>query len=427
LKQYWIRIAENASWFLLEKFIRLVGSVVVGAWVARYLGPSEYGILAFAISLVGLVSFFGSLGLESFLVRDLVQQPGREGQILSTYLLIRLAGAWVAIALAIGYVAFVHPEDRGLLLIIGVLCSGTLFSAMEGVECALQARRQARKASVFRAIAFIAASLFKCGLVLLHAPLIWFALATVTETMLIALLYRGTLSGLGVRFTREMFDRSEARHLFFDGKYMILSALTVVIYSKIDLLVVGELLPKEVLGNYSVAVAMCSAWNMVGMSLTQAVAPYLGATRVNATDTYTAILRKFLGLMLALSVVGSAVLGVLAHWIFSVLVGPAYTIGAGVFAVLVWSSVPVFLGIATSQIILNEHLYWLSLLRTTLGMCFTLALIVPVASIFGVHGVAWLVITSGCIATGSILFSKSAREQIAVLLVPRLSFKGAQP
>jgi len=376
--------------------------------------------------MVGLASFFGSLGLESFLVRDLVQQPGREGQILSTYILIRFAGAWVAIALAIAYVAIVHPEDRGLLLITGVLCSGTLFATMEGVECALQARRQARKVSVFRAVAFVASSLLKCALVLLHAPLIWFSLATASETMLLALLYRGTLPSLGVRFTREMFDPAEVRHLFFDGKYMILSALTVVIYSKIDLLVVGELLPKEVLGNYSVAVAMCSAWNMVGMSLTQAVAPYLGATRLNSTETYISILRKFLGLMLALSVVGSAVLGVLANWIFGVLVGPAYTIGAGVFAVLVWSSVPVFLGIATSQIILNEHLYWLSLLRTTLGMCFTLALIVPMTSMFGVYGVAWLVITSGCIATGSILFSKAAREQLAVLLAPRLFFKSAQ-
>ena len=409
-RQTWTfgRALGNSSWYLSEKLLRLTGAFLVSAWVARYLGPQQFGTLAFAMGLVAMIGFLGSLGLESLVVRDLVQHPERESRIASSYFSLRLAGAALVPLIACGYVAVTNPGDRELLLVVGILASGVLFTSFDVVDCVLQARHEARAASLIRAGAFLAGAVAKCALVLAGAPLAGFALASILELLVAAWMYRLLMKRLGVEVSLRKADRGEARGLLVDGRAMILSGLTVIIYSKIDLLVVGELVSKEALGSYAIAAAMCGAWNMLGTSLTQAYAPHISATRAVDSARYISLLRCFLLVMLGSSVAGSLLLATMSPWIFDFLLGPAYAEGSKLFSLLVWSSVPVFLGVATSQIIVNEKLYWLSLLRTGLGLVTMLALIVP-ALAFGASGVAVLVVISSAVATGAILFSSAAR------------------
>lgn len=409
-RQTWTfgRALGNSSWYLSEKLLRLTGAFLVSAWVARYLGPQQFGTLAFAMGLVAMIGFLGSLGLESLVVRDLVQHPERESRIASSYFSLRLAGAALVPLIACGYVAVTNPGDRELLLVVGILASGVLFTSFDVVDCVLQARHEARAASLIRAGAFLAGAVAKCALVLAGAPLAGFALASILELLVAAWMYRLLMKRLGVEVSLRKADRAEAGGLLVDGRAMILSGLTVIIYSKIDLLVVGELVSKEALGSYAIAAAMCGAWNMLGTSLTQAYAPHISATRAVDSARYISLLRRFLLVMLGSSVAGSLLLATMSPWIFDFLLGPAYAEGSKLFSLLVWSSVPVFLGVATSQIIVNEKLYWLSLLRTGLGLVTMLALIVP-ALAFGASGVAVLVVISSAVATGAILFSSAAR------------------
>ena len=409
-RQTWTfgRALGNSSWYLSEKLLRLTGAFLVSAWVARYLGPQQFGTLAFAMGLAAMIGFLGSLGLESLVVRDVVQHPERESRIASSYFSLRLAGAALVPLIACGYVAVTNPGDRELLLVVGILASGVLFTSFDVVDCVLQARHEARAASLIRAGAFLAGAVAKCALVLAGAPLAGFALASILELLVAAWMYRLLMKRLGVEVSLRKADRAEAGGLLVDGRAMILSGLTVIIYSKIDLLVVGELVSKEALGSYAIAAAMCGAWNMLGTSLTQAYAPHISATRAVDSARYISLLRRFLLVMLGSSVAGSLLLATMSPWIFDFLLGPAYAEGSKLFSLLVWSSVPVFLGVATSQIIVNEKLYWLSLLRTGLGLVTMLALIVP-ALAFGASGVAVLVVISSAVATGAILFSSAAR------------------
>ncbi len=85
---------------------------------------------------------------------------------------------------------------------------------------------------------------------------------------------------------------------------------------------------------------------------------------------------------------------------------------------LIWISVPVYLGVATSQIIVNEEIYWASFVRTGLAMIIVLLLIFPVARMFGVIGVACLMLVGSTIAFGSILFSSVARKVLISIFMP---------
>src|ERR1700749_3400087 len=80
------RLVGNAAWQLVDKELRLVAGLIVGIWVARYLGPSNFGLMNFAIAFVYLFSPIADIGLQAIVVRDLVRRPLERSRIVASAL-----------------------------------------------------------------------------------------------------------------------------------------------------------------------------------------------------------------------------------------------------------------------------------------------------------------------------------------------------
>ncbi len=314
-------VLNAASWYLLEKLARLVGTFLIGAWVARYLGPENYGALAYALALVTTLGFLGSWGVESLVVRDLVHDKLDQRRIIATYFFIRMGGALTVPLLAFGYLAVTHADDR-LLMVITTICSGAvIFNAFDVADCWLQARQKPSATSLIRLAGFIVGALAKCLLIIGGASVEWFAFAVLAEAGVMAALYYRLLWRHDIAPSAANWSSSEFRRIFADGKVMALSAFMVAVYSKIDVLVIGALFSREVLAPYAIAASMCAAWNMVGMSLGQAWAPRISLALTISQEHYTAALRKMLLMMLGVSVTGSALSSVFSGYIFDFIAG----------------------------------------------------------------------------------------------------------
>ena len=62
---------KNTSWLMTERIIRMIISLFVGIYVARYLGPDLFGLLSYTNSFVGLFLAIATLGIESIVIREL--------------------------------------------------------------------------------------------------------------------------------------------------------------------------------------------------------------------------------------------------------------------------------------------------------------------------------------------------------------------
>ena len=70
----------NSSWIMTEKILNIGLGFLVTVLVARYLGPEQFGILAYATSLVALFTAVGHMGLSGLVVREIVKKPaGKPG------------------------------------------------------------------------------------------------------------------------------------------------------------------------------------------------------------------------------------------------------------------------------------------------------------------------------------------------------------
>ncbi len=389
--------------------------------LARFVEPHEYGTFALAAAIVSVCSFFGSWGLDSVVLRDLTHRSDDVSTIATNYSILRMLGAVLAPITALAYASLAHPSEAVLSILVLILSLSSTFAVLDSIDLTLQSVGRAKLTSCIRLASFAIAAGIKCALILNSANLVWIALAFTCETLISSTLYAIVASSIGLKFDWRSIDFQKIREFFIHSRHMVLSGFTVVVYSKIDLLAIGHLLTRESVANYALATSVVSAWAIVGLSTSQAFAPQISRARVSGTDEYVHTLRVFLSLTLALSIIGVALMHLFGHYLMPLFLGRNYSTASSILDILAWIAIPSFLGIATSQIIVNEKLYSLSLLRTGLGMVVTLVLVVPVSRQFDVQGVAWLMICSSWIATLGILTSRKVRNLIHDVVVKPLS------
>ncbi|MFA7667936.1 MAG: oligosaccharide flippase family protein, partial [Burkholderiaceae bacterium] len=75
---------SNTSWLALERLFRMAVGLVGWLYVARYLGPEDFGLLNYALSFVGLFATVAALGVDQLLLRELVRQPSSQAVFLGT-------------------------------------------------------------------------------------------------------------------------------------------------------------------------------------------------------------------------------------------------------------------------------------------------------------------------------------------------------
>ena len=123
-----LKIVDNVGWLLADRIIHLIVGLFVGIWVARYLGPEQFGLLNFATSFVGLFAALSSLGMQNIVVRDLVQRPEDARATLGTTALLHLFGSLVAFVLIGISINYLRPDDAQARTAVIILGFGMVFN-----------------------------------------------------------------------------------------------------------------------------------------------------------------------------------------------------------------------------------------------------------------------------------------------------------
>ena len=97
------RVFRNAKWIIGCKIIQSIIQMIVGMLTARYLGPSNYGLIDYAASITAFAIPVMQLGLQSTLVQEYVDSPEKEGEIIGTQLVMNMLAA---VACMIGVTTF---------------------------------------------------------------------------------------------------------------------------------------------------------------------------------------------------------------------------------------------------------------------------------------------------------------------------------
>ena len=84
------QVFKNAKWIIVCKIIQSVIQLVIGMISARYLGPSNYGVIGYTASYVSFFSVICQLGFTTTAVKEIMDNEERQGEILGTTIFFRI-------------------------------------------------------------------------------------------------------------------------------------------------------------------------------------------------------------------------------------------------------------------------------------------------------------------------------------------------
>jgi O-antigen/teichoic acid export membrane protein len=260
------RVIDNLAWLFVDGLLRMTVSLFVGVWIARYLGPIQFGQYSFALAFVTIFSVVGALAVDVNVVRDIVKEPSAKDEILGTATFLKFLGGLLAAALCMVAIIVLRPEDAVMKWLVIILAAGIMFQAMETVALWFQAQVQSKYTVWAKNIAVLIMASVKVALVLLNAPIVAFAWAGMAEALLSTLALIIVYHVNGQRISTWRLDFLRAKVLLTESWPLLISALTAVLYLRMDVVMLGEMHSEAAVGIYGAATRISEAWYLIRMA-----------------------------------------------------------------------------------------------------------------------------------------------------------------
>jgi len=391
------RYFANTSWMFAEQILRMVAGLLVGIWVARYLGPEQFGIFSYAVAFSALFSAIAKLGLDSIVVRDLVRVPALRDIYLGTAFWLKLGGAIVMLAI-IALATLLTSNDATTNLYIFIIASGTIFQAFEVVDFYFQSKVLSKFVSICKLTQLLISSLVKLYLIFIQANLFWFVLVSLMDQFTLAgsLFFAYRYQKVG-SFYRN-FDRAIARKLLHDSWPLIFSGLVIMIYMRIDQIMIKEMLGAKEVGLYSAAVRLSEVCYFIPMIITNSLFPSIVSAKKLGEELYYSRLKRLYTLMFWVAISIALPMTFLSDWLVTLLYGEAYRAAGRVLMINIWAGVFVFLGVASSKWFISEGLQKYFTINTSLGAVTNVFLNFLLIPKYGIYGAAIATVLSYAIS-----------------------------
>lgn len=393
-----IRYFKNTSWMMGEQFLRIIAGLFVGVWVARYLGPEQFGIYSYVLAFTAIFGGIAKLGLDGIIVRELIKNPKKRDSYLGTVFWLKTFGAFLVMGIMAAIVPITN-NDATTNTFIFIIASGLLFQSFEVVEFYFQSQVLAKIVSICKTVQLALSSVIKIYLVLTEAKLIYFVLVTVFDALSLAASYAIAYKLKKNPAFFKHFDLSIAKKLLKDSWPMILSAIVVMIYMRIDQIMIKEMLGEYEVGVYSASVRLTEAFYFIPMMITASLFPAILNAKKQSEELYKERLQLLYTFMVWMAIAIALPMTFLADFLIALLFGQAYQAAGQVFVIHIWASIFVFLGVASSKWLIAENLTFISFSRTFSGACLNVVLNLLFIPKYGLQAAAWATLISQSFVT----------------------------
>ena len=300
-----LKIVDNIGWLFFDKILRMGVGLLIGVWIARYLGPEQFGLLNFTAALIGLFGALAAMGLQGIVVRDIVRDQACREDTLGTAAALQLLGGTVAYSLLLATVFYLRPQDLLSQLVAAILGSVVLLKAFEVAAYWFESQVQSKYTVWVQNSAFLVFAGIKAVLILTGASLISFAWAMLAEAFVVALAMTLALHRLGLPLPSLRISYRRCGTLLKASWPLMLSSIAVMIYMKIDQIMIGQMLGNDAVGIYSAAVRISEIWYFIATAVAASVLPSILEAKKNNEAQYRQRLQGLFDLMTWLAVLGN--------------------------------------------------------------------------------------------------------------------------
>lgn len=344
---------KNASWIILGKILQVLISLLVSLLTARYLGPSNYGLINYGAAYVSFFTVICNLGINFIIVKEFLDNPDDIGTAIGTSVFMRFLSSILSLITIVTISFFIDRNEPITVLVVGLCGLSLFFNVFEIINYWFQSRYQSKISSIVGLIAYLIAALYKIILLVLHKDVIWFALATSIDYLCVSFLlilayqkYNGPSFKLSFEKGKKILSKSY---------HYIISTLMVAVYAQTDKIMLKHMLSKEEVGYYSVAVVVCATWVFILSAIIDSMYPTIITLYKADKQEYIRKNKQLYFIVFYVSIMVSVIFVLWGEVLIKFLYGNVYMASASMLKVVTWYTAFSYLGVARNAWIVCEN------------------------------------------------------------------------
>lgn len=395
------KVFANIFWAMTGKIVNMAGALLVGILVARYLGPAQYGLMNYVISYVTLFTVISNFGLDDIEIRELSRQPDKKDYILGTCIRIRFGFALLAFLLIVATLLIFRTDafTSVMILVYAVTLFTGSFNLIRNYFTSIVKNEYVVKSEISRTII---GACIKIVLLWVKAPLEWFIVATMFDTVLVASGYCISYKRTVGKMSNWRYDSSIIPFYLKESFPLVLSGAAVIIYQRIDQVMIGNMIDKESVGYFATAGKFLDLILFLPMVLTQTITPLLVKAKERDREEYESKKQQFVSIVVWVAILLSVFVSLFAYWLIHFTYGDKYLLAVPILQIMAFKTVGMALSSSSGQIIIMERIQKWAFIRNIIGCLICVGFNLLLIPRFGVIGSAWVTILTvaftGCLA-----------------------------
>jgi O-antigen/teichoic acid export membrane protein len=396
------KVIGNTSWLFTEKLVQMGLGLYIGVWITRYLGPIQFGRFNYAGAIAGLLVPIAKLGLDSIVIRNLARDSSGKDETLGTAFALKFVSSIFTLFLTLGVIfattSDLNSNDIETRWLVAIIASGTIIQSFDVIDYWFQSQIESKYAVWARNAAYILMNGVKLILILMKAPLIAFAIAIVAESALSTIVMVTLYQFKGSLISTWKVNLNQAKTLLKDSWPLILSGVVIIIYMRIDQVMLGQMNGEKTVGIYSVAVKISELWYFVPISIVNSVFPSIVTAKEISEKVYSERMQKLLNILAVLAYAVAIPVTFLSTTIVTLIYGQSYADAGIILTVHIWAGLFVSLGVARETWLTTEGLMKFSAVTTAIGAAVNIVLNLFLIKTYGGLGAAIATVTAQIIA-----------------------------
>lgn len=379
-------IIKNATWIIVCRVIQSILSVVIGSLTARYLGPSNYGLINYASSVVAFVVPIMQLGFRSTLVQAFVNKPNDAGETLGTALLMNVISACLSILGVLAFVSIANKGEKETIIVCGLYSLNLLFQALEMSQYWFQSKLLSKYTAIVSVVAYVIVSVYKVYLLVFEKSIYWFAISQALDYMIISISLLVIYKKIGKqKLTVSLKTAGELIHV---SKYYIVSGMMVTVFGYIGNIFLKLLIDESAVGFYTAAVTCSTMSGFIFAAIIDSVRPSILASKNSDEKVYEKKIIQLYTVIISLTVLQSVFITIFSPVIIKILFGDAYMRTSLPLRIYTWQTIFAQIGTIRNIWILAEgkqkYLWMINLSGALLSIISNIIMI----PLFGIEGAA---------------------------------------
>ncbi|AZQ62235.1 flippase [Flammeovirga pectinis] len=328
-------ILKNINWLVLDRIIRMVGGLLINAWVSRYLGPSKMGIWDISISVSSLFLIFSSFGLDRLAIRNFVNSDRETTNTNLSVLFTMRASAALISFLTSGLILQYLADGSQERIIVGwMISSSILVQVFDIFTFKLQADLLSKYTVIAKGCGFIISSILKVICITENLSLEYFV-ATYLVDFIIGFLLLSIIFIKKYSFIKFKFSSTVFKDYWTSFFPLLLSSLAFIIYSKIDQIMIDRMIDETAVGVYTRAVKLNDIAIAIYTIMSSSLFPELTKQYNKSIKDLNKSYERICSLLSGLSYLGVIATIFLSDFVIDLLYGPSYSGAANNLKILI--------------------------------------------------------------------------------------------